>query len=418
MVVRCTVIGGKQPMERIRKWVAAGVLVLLPVQTHWLLRAAAWEFGSARLLVMECVVLVLSLCFVRTWWKMRTVRVRRATVFAVAGMVLWGVGVSQGSVIAVLQLVHMLSAGALGIILWESVRHWGVLWVLSWYLAGGVVWAGMGIVQWIQQVVTPSTWMGMAAHAPAVAGDSVVLMEGVRVLRAYGPMPHPNIFGGLMVSYVYAAILLIRSGGFQGWWRRSMVLGVMSLCVAALVLSFSRSAWIAAVVVLLVAVPWRRAWRLWIRLAVVPVGVMLVVAVFVAPAILTRVQGTNVLETRSQSERADLWRDGMRLVQANPYFGTGLGLATTGIQRLDPSREAWTLQPPHFVPLLIAVELGIVGVLLVLLCGTALPWNRGLFVLIPGLIFDHFYWSLPAGLFLLTVLWFLTTIQAKLALDQ
>lgn len=418
MVESHIAIVGKHSMERIHKWSIALMLLLLPMQTQWIFRVATWEFGSVRLLVVECVVLALAGVSVGSWWRERSVRARQVFVLTSAWLVLWGVWVSAGAVVALLQLVHMLSALALGVVVWEASRRWGVRWVLSWYLAGGMLWASLGLLQWIQQQVIVSTLLGIAAHAPGVAGDSVVLMRGERMLRVYGPMPHPNIFGALVVSYIYAAILLLRSGGSRVTAQRWIVIAVLTVCCVALVLSFSRSAWIAAVAVGLVAIPWRRMWRTWVRLLALPVCVTLGVVFLVAPGVAARFQGDNVLEIRSRDERSERWNDGVRLVQENPFWGAGLGLATTEMYRLDPSRDGWTVQPPHFTPLLIVAEVGIIGTAILLYCLSMLPWSVGLIVLIPALIFDHFFWSLPAGLFLLTLIWFLSTIQAKLALDQ
>lgn len=409
-------------LMRMMRWIIAGVLILLPVQTHWLISqprvlGSVWEFGSARLLVMECIVAGLALVLWLPWWRARSYQARVAMIVGIAGIFVWSVMVSGGAIVALVHGVHAVCALLLGVLLFQSVTLFGSRWVLSWFVAGGVLWAGLGLVQWFTQSVIASTYLGIAAHAPEVAGDAVVMVRDTRMLRVYGPMPHPNIFGGLMVAYCYAALLLLRTLSPGARVHRALVVAALTLTSVALVLSFSRSAWLAGIVLLLVAVPWR-AWKSWIRTLVVPTIAVVIVVLLLGSGITSRLQTHTPLESQSRNERVESVRDGLSLVAQAPALGTGLGLATASLHANDDARVGWSLQPPHFTPLLLLVELGFVGALIFALCAYFLPWHFGLLVLIPGLFFDHYLWSLPAGLTVLTAIWILSTIQARLALES
>lgn len=407
---------------RAVQWIIAGILVLLPVQTHWLILqprvlGSVWEFGSTRLLIMECIVAALALVLWLPWWRARSYRARVATIVGITSIFVWSVVIAGATLVAMVQGVHMTCALLLGVVLYQSVVLFGARFVLSWLVAGGALWAGLGLVQWFTQSVIASTYLGIAAHAPEVAGDAVVMVRDTRMLRVYGPMPHPNIFGGLMVAYCYAALLLLRTLSPGARVHRALVVAALTLTSVALVLSFSRSAWLAGIVLLLVAVPWR-AWKSWMRTLAVPTVAVVVVVLLVSSGVTSRFQTHTPLESQSRNERVESVQDGLSLVARSPVLGTGLGLATAALHAHDGARMGWSLQPPHFTPLLLLVELGFVGVLILGLCAYFLPWHWGLVVLIPGLLFDHYYWSLPAGMTVLTAIWILSTIQARLALES
>ena len=78
--------------------------------------------------------------------------------------------------------------------------------VATWFVISLLPHAFLGIWQYASQEIVAMTWFGIAAQDPSVAGVSVVEAGPMRVLRAYGGFPHPNIFGGWLA---------------MGYWRLS-----------------------------------------------------------------------------------------------------------------------------------------------------------------------------------------------------
>jgi hypothetical protein len=83
------------------------------------------------------------------------------------------------------------------------------------------------------------TWPGTLV--PTVSGPSVVqLADGTRWLRAYGTLPHPNILGGFLLALMAGPLTIFLHGRARRWWAA----GLFGIATIALVLTFSRSAWL------------------------------------------------------------------------------------------------------------------------------------------------------------------------------
>jgi len=171
------------------------------------------------------------------------------------------------------------------------------------------------------------------------------------------------------------------------------------------VLTFSRSAWIAAALGLFVSfiLLWRKTWVLDDKLRVMKlVAVMLVSAGLVGFAardlVFVRTTNDTRLEQKSTDERMAAIRSAWTLVAQHPILGTGQNTAILAL-----SQAGFGIVPPHFTLLLILLETGILGSLgFILLVGR---WFRqiGAAALVPFLLalplglFDHYLWSLWAG---------------------
>jgi len=131
-----------------------------------------------------------------------------------------------------------------------------------------------------------------------------------------------------------------------------------------------------------------------------------------SPLILARVSGSGRLEERSVTERMDLVDDAKTVISNNLMFGTGVGNFTYYIYGQDKLRPGWAYQPVHNVPLLLWGEIGLIGVVLVLVTIISLLVlvirRKGimsvsfalLLVLAILATFDHYLWSQYFGLML------------------
>ena len=121
--------------------------------------------------------------------------------------------------------------------------------------------------------------------------------------------------------------------------------------------------------------------------------------------LLTRTTVSSRLETKSLDERVLSWQQGVLLAREHPLMGVG---PNATILALAP-REPWNRGdlslgppvPPHSVPLLIVDEIGLVGLLgIVLLFFTRssrlffVPTTLSLIIIS---LLDHYPWSLWSG---------------------
>lgn len=221
--------------------------------------------------------------------------------------------------------------------------------------------AALGLFQFFSQHVDASTLLGVAVQS-ALGPSAVVESALGRLLRAYGTLPHPNVFGGFMAVGLVLSLFPARG-------RVSNVLrtGAAPLLAAGLFVSFSRSAWLAAaagfvavaVLTALRQVPWRPA--------LARVGAACLIAGLFAtlylPFVNARVTATGRLEARSINERLVALEQSRDLLRDRPLIGVGIGQTVPSLL-MQGAENAPLLEPPHAAPAVLLVELGIIGFLL------------------------------------------------------
>ncbi len=310
---------------------------------------------------------------------------------------------------------------------------------LSWFVLSLIPHALLGVWQAIDQQVVGYSFLGMASQKPITPGVAVIETSGVRWLRSYGGFPHPNIFGGWLVLGILSILQLLK----KQMERLRRVIGSMLLALfsVALVLSYSRSAWIAVCVGLCVcfvsalfSAPSGRAQRLKIFL---PSLLIILASVGATIAlrpqlVFSRAQLTTRLEQKSVSERKQGIENAIRILREDPVAGSGLGTSAWETMKLDESEGKPSIipVPPHVVTLLGVSELGFIGLLLgiIWLClyfkclrasfdvvpKSHILWIAGSFLfLVPILLLDHYFWSYWSGKMLLILSIFICLIQAR-----
>jgi hypothetical protein len=247
---------------------------------------------------------------------------------------------------------------------------------LRWLLVLGVYWAlarndgpaetwvaifvtglGLHVCLGMAQVLAqgPLGLPGEAALPSHEFGAAILTVGERHWLRAYGLTFHPNVLGGcLAIGLLLALPLLDRFWARSLWW----LLGV------GLFLSFSRSAWLATGLVL----PPLSGWLAWRRpdlrrpLAATLGGAALILLVaggLLAGQLVSRLRPlATTTESRSLQERGQLIGLALDVVVERPLTGVGAGNFALAVQRVDALADP---QPVHYVPLLLAAEVGLVG---------------------------------------------------------
>ena len=122
------------------------------------------------------------------------------------------------------------------------------------------------------------------------------------------------------------------------------------------------------------------------------------------------------LEEQSQNDRVKQWQEAKDIgFSKTAGVGSGVGNYTAFLGRLFPSREVYQLQPMHSTPVLVGLELGIIGSFLLLLLIIQYikkfvqhPFGMFLLIAVLGMmLFDHYWWSLYPGVLATTfAFWF------------
>lgn len=277
----------------------------------------------------------------------------------------------------------------------------------------------LGIWQYATQHVVGASWLGIAAQLPATPGVSVVFMEGERILRAYGGFPHPNIFGAWLAVGLFAAFRLIRRP-VKNWHA---VLGWLSLALfpAALILSFSRTALLMALAVIgteLFHEVKRKRFSMRIMRGIGLVGVIsLVIMALVWPVFSARAPLSNISDamgSASVTERIALIPAAFHAFKMRPFTGYGPGSSVF----IMKEEGAGAMAPHNLLPIILLETglLGLTGAVILLAAGFRTGKERFIrlgLILLPALMFDHYFWSYWSGQALLGVgvLLYFTTLD-------
>lgn len=307
---------------------------------------------------------ILALLFVvgALVWGLRTVRIEKA----VMG---WGVAVLSWNTLSILWADATLPAvvRAAEFWLWALFAYFVTKMILKaagWIVGGIIVSGGVGIAHYLANHSLGLHLFGESVLKPEEVGMPVVIKEGGRQLRASGLTPHPNILGGVIVW-----------GGHWLWLRGaelSRSLGVYvvisALLSVVLILSWTRSAWIAAGATSLIVAVW--AWKNGLKkiLWMIGVGWLVAAVMLVSQPEIARGRlwlGEPVrLEQYSVEDRVASIEGWKEVMQGNWLVGVGTGNYSTALARLHPDWPEWDVYPVHNIYLLWVAELGLVGLLL------------------------------------------------------
>lgn len=275
----------------------------------------------------------------------------------------------------------------------------------------------IGFIEFARQSTAFLAPLGLIWPGPVTAitpGAVVVeLPNGLRVLRAYGTLPHPNVLSGFVLLSLLGPIFFFMNK------EKPSYLGLLLLVsgIALLGLTFSRSAWLALIVFSLVLV-WKSRYfdpkRLVILLSVSALSLILTLLPYRELVAARTVNTTSHAEEFSFIGRVWLNQEAMQMIRENVLGGVGIG---SFILRLaERAGEGYVIEPVHNIFLLTGAELGIPGMLLMI--ALAVPFAYYLFrvqspnaILAGGALtglgvislFDHYLWTLAPGRLMLAL---------------
>jgi len=425
------------------------LFILLPIQTRWIavpatLHGGYWEYGTVSLYATQIFIFLiaayyllqtyknkkqpLSLLIVKSWVGLFITKHKVLTLF-----LFW-------LLLSILWAPRTAAIGVWLLLFLTAVCFWYVLQASKLSLKvilvsvgiGMLISGGIGMIQFAQQHVPASSLWGVAEQNPQDLGPSTVETSLRRWLRGYGTFPHPNLLGGWMVLGLlcWLGVFLAThplTSDKDSWARLMAIVGTV-VGAGGLWLSFSRSAWLGFCVFLflfwLYVLIKKRTWFIPVFKWTLLIALMLVIsaAVFEDPfrARTSFVDQSSLaqfrLEEQSQNDRVKQWQEAKDIgFSKTAGVGSGVGNYTAFLGRLFPSREVYQLQPMHSTPVLVGLELGIIGSFLLLLLIIQYikkfvqhPFGMFLLIAVLGMmLFDHYWWSLYPGVLATTfAFWF------------
>ncbi len=407
--------------SRIVHILTAAVLFLLPWQTRWIfssptLNGGEWEYGKVSLYATEILVLVAFLLRGRLEIPNTARRLVVPAAFLSFVLVL-SAAFGADPILSVSLLIHPLAALLFFFLLLDTRTSTGL--VVKSFLLGLVAPAALGWFQALSGWSPASTLLGLSEHLATTPGVAVVESGTMRWLRAYGSFSHPNVFGGFLAVAIVVVAWQLYKGRRED---RRLPLTLFVLFLSTLVVTFSRSAWLAAGMAAAVG----SGCVLWFRKALprdalpfiaLSLATLLVTAGIFWQPLFTRFDSSARLEAKSLEERQSQYTALDNVSRRNPLTGVGYGAYTLALSEAFPGFASWSYQPIHNVPLLILSEIGLLGFLCAfffVLRIDQLNWRRrqatrGIFALTLGTalltvaLFDHYLWSSWPGLALVAL---------------
>ena len=228
-------------------------------------------------------------------------------------------------------------------------------------------------------VVRPLLWIySVSAAATAAIGIATYFSGGVETgvrLAAIGGQNPAQFASLLLPAFIFGLHELLNG-------RRVAASGLVALlCMAGIVLSGTRSVWVAAtVVVFFLLLP-----RLGIRRAIVALGVVGVLALvtFQIPGVASLVaERTEMATPTGGAGRTNIWAVGLQIFESSPVIGVGyanflVAFTSTVILSANISADIRANYAPHNVVVGSAGELGVVGLALLVLFIVPLIARRG-----------------------------------------
>lgn len=410
-------------------------IFILPWQTKLILHSGETNYTEISLYVNQAVLLIVLFAFFIYKFRSKDFKEHIPEVwYFLAGLELFIFGsffVAFDQVLAFYHYLIFLEALGLFYLLREGTIFKGYeesclnkVTVIYVFLVSIFFQAGLGIYQFLTQSSFAFKYLGLAAHDPQNLGVAVVEAASGRFLRAYGGFDHPNIFGGVLaMAIILAVYLLVKKKVLNS--NREVIESIFLFifyfsALLALFFTFSRTAWLAlaiGLVVLLVSLIINRdRWMIGRFLALVFFSAIFLF-IIVKPyqdLLMVRIEADSRLEQKSLDERRTYFEQAKGLIKNNFVFGVGIGNYTDTLNNQEANiKPAFVNQPVHNVFLLLLAENGILALIFFLgfLVCLILKDRRETYswaiiiTLLVLMMFDHWLISLPYGvLFLFLIL--------------
>lgn len=406
-------------------------IILIPWQMRWIfydynLMGEVWEYGRLSLYGSMIILFLAGLFFIFGHrQELRFSKDKFLYFIFIYSLVVGFFSLAPAVYFYYLALVY------LAVLFAHLLKFLPKYFVFKAFLASGLIQALVALWQFLAQETWASKWFGLALHLPATPGTSVVVVNGQRILRAYGSLPHPNVLGGFLFVAIFLGLYL-----WIDFYNRSrehhyatsfikknlsefiFVIASLVICTYGLLASFSRSALGALILSLFSALLISIFKRNWLRVSIITKYLLIFILAFwsfnawLPGAWTVRWQAEGPLEQKSLEERVTTAEQLGFNSYKNIFLGQGFGLNTFDNYWRNPNQPVYSVQPIHNIFLLALAELGMVGFVLLLLVlravfRAATKVDLMATSLILGLIIigflDHYLWTSWTGWLLMTL---------------
>ncbi|MFC1655348.1 O-antigen ligase family protein [Patescibacteria group bacterium] len=224
--------------------------------------------------------------------------------------------------------------------------------IINVFIASVSLQALLAVIQYLYQGSVGFAIFGEPQISADIPGVAKIQLEENTLMRPYGTLPHPNILAGYLLAGILFAYHRIRQ-------KEYIAYPLLILMSAALVLAFSRGAFLAILVAFLVYISLKNS-RISIKYILFSLSILIffVVLFNLEQSILTRLF---LMDDSSLTDRVFYFNISKQMMYAIP-FGIGLGNFTLLMSDFTSAKLApWDFQPVHNIYMLITNEMGVFG---------------------------------------------------------
>lgn len=292
----------------------------------------------------------------------------------------------------------------------------------------------LGLYQFLSQNTFAYTLLGLQHHDIWHGSTAIINSEHERWLRAYGGLPHPNIFGGLLLIGLLLSMWLYISRKDRSLINSFFFLGASALLFSNVILTFSRTIWIATLlssavffIFALIDTSTKNIQK-YIFNTIILLVIILALFTITFPQLFIARKNDTIITHNSISDRKVYITHAQKSIYQKPFYGTGIGNYTNSVAKNDQYiQPIWYYQPVHNIYILITAEIGLVGfvlfcTLLFYICLTNYKDHKKIslqkmtlllivIMLLSISFFDHWIWTSHVGI--LTLFLFLGLFATK-----
>jgi O-antigen ligase len=420
-------------LRKLEKTLFFIFLILIPFQLRIFVRsspAVNGEWNSFFIYLADIVFLLVFLLFLNRTKKTRFHFAKKNWfLLAFVLIALISVFISSATKISIFRWLKLVEFIILYIYLRKSKEFLGLNNILSIIFYSGVFQAILAIAQFIKQGSIGIRFIEAGVFDPNSPGVANFILNGDRVLRSYGSFTHPNVLAGFLLLTIFCGYWLFLQAKSKNLFLASCFL----FLVFGLFLTFSRTAIVvfgamSPLMFLIEFFKLRKLEHTEQRIEdgkkLIRLFCLVIVSCILAIAILFPCIKARFFTISMQEQAVDLRffynEMAVQMIKEKPVLGIGIGNFVHYSQNYPVFMRAatkmagenqneipdWIYQPVHNIYLLIASEIGILGLLMLL---GFVGWNmagRGkdtcfLFLVFCFLIVsltDHYFWTLQQGM--------------------
>ncbi|KKS64815.1 MAG: O-antigen ligase-related protein [Parcubacteria group bacterium GW2011_GWB1_42_6] len=289
--------------------------------------------------------------------------------------------------------------------------------------AGGALLQSIAAIgQFFKQGSLGLNFLAESPIGPNLPGVAKIAVNGERIIRAYGTVPHPNILAAIISTAIFGLLFLLIERWLKSKKTEKALAAVVFIFLAlGLSLTFSR---VIIILTLIFLVLWLcfcfrekkyRAGALWA--GVLAILIFAAILISFSPYFLSRFSPQNLGESQPVVLRLAYGEIALDMIKNRFFLGVGQSNFTILSRDYLTMLAPWVFQPVHNIYLLIAAETGILGLasfLTFLFFIFKKAWEKikslaggeriylysFLFIAYNFLfigLFDHFLWDLQQG---------------------